>query len=149
MAKTTVKIEGLSELKDALRALSDTTAKNVMRRVLKRAGEPIAERMRAAVPKDTGRLRDSIMVSQQLSRRQKRFAKKEGPYDIEMFVGPRPLLYAHLQEFGTFAEPAQRYARPAWDAGHAKALQDITDDLAAEIAKTAARAARKAAKAKG
>ena len=152
MAKTTIKIEGLAELKDALRELPDATAKNVMRRVLKRAAEPIAEHMRSLVPTASGDLKESIAVSTTLSRSQKRKAQKEGPNDVEVYVGPgagAQSHYSHLVEFGSSHQGAQPYARPAWDAEYRKALEGIKADLAAEIKKTADRAARKAAKLKG
>ena len=66
-----VRIEGLSELKAALRALPDATAKNVVRRVLSKRGEPIAERARQLVPVDKGELKASIAVSTKLTRRQR------------------------------------------------------------------------------
>lgn len=149
MAKTTVRLEGLSELRDALRSLKDATAKNVMRRVLKKAGEPIADHMRSLVPTDSGDLKESITVSTQLSKAQRRKAQKEGANDVEVYVGPGAgvqSLYSHLVEFGSSTQSAQPYARPAFDAGAARALERIKDDLKVEIDKAAARAARKAAK---
>lgn len=142
-----VKIEGLKEVQAALRALPDATAKNVMRRILKKRGEPIAEAARSNVPVDQGDLKNSIAVSTKLSRRQKAKHRKGGPDDIEVFIGPGTHPQAHMQEFGTFKEPAQPFMRPAWDAEKTGVLEGIKDDLWTEINKAAQRLARKAARA--
>jgi HK97 gp10 family phage protein len=144
-----VRIEGLSQLKAALRALPDATAKNVVRRVLRKRGEPVAERARQLVPVDKGELKASIAVSTKLTRRQRARHRKFGPDDIEVYIGAGPHPQAHMQEFGTVKDPRQPYLRPAWDAERMGVLEGIKEDLWAEIEKAAARRARRAAKAKG
>lgn len=148
MAKESFKIEGLRELQTALRQLPDSTSKNVIRRVLRKAGEPIAEAARQRVPVGFGDLKRSIGVSTKLSRRQKGKHKKGGPNDIEVFVGTGSHPQAHMQEFGTRKHPAQPYMRPAWDSKKKAALEGIKVDLWTEIKKAAERLAKKAAKAK-
>jgi HK97 gp10 family phage protein len=143
-----VKIEGLRELKTALRELPDSTAKNVIRRVLKKAGKPIADAAQARVPVDFGDLKKSIGVSTKLSRRQKGTHRKGGPNDVEVFVGTGSHPSAHMQEFGTRKHPAQPFMRPAWDATKKAALAGIKADLWQEIKKAAERLAKKMAKAK-
>jgi HK97 gp10 family phage protein len=122
-----VKVEGLKELDAALGELTKATARNVLRRVLKRAGQPIADAARGKVPVDTGKLRDSIIVGTKLassqdsgkaafasvmrgggSREEARSAliaankaAKGGAAFAEMFVGPDNRPAAHLVEFGT------------------------------------------------
>lgn len=142
-----VKVEGLKALQTALRALPDATAKNVIRRVLRKAGAPIAARARALVPVDEGDLQGSIAVSTKLTWRQRARHRKYGPDDIEVFVGAGPHPQAHLQEFGTQHHPPQPFMRPAWDAEKDGALEGIKADLWAEIEKSANRLARKRAKA--
>jgi HK97 gp10 family phage protein len=136
----------LREVHVALRKLPDATAKNIIRRILKRRGERIAKRARDLAPKDQGHLIESIRVGTKLSKRQRRSHKKFGPDDIEVFIGPGPDPAAHLQEFGSSRHGAQPFMRPAWDAEKRNALDGIGDDLWAEIRKAAERAARKAAK---
>ncbi len=143
-----VKVEGFRELDKALQQLKVATAKNVARRVLMKAAEPIAEDMRARAPDDpdTGGndLRSSIGAGTKLTKRQSKANKRESP--VEVFVGAGGLPQAHLQEFGTEHHAAQPFARPAWDAGKGQALETIRDELTIEIGKAAARAARKAAR---
>lgn len=143
----TVKVEGLNELQKALRQLPDSTAKGVARRVLKKAGEPVAQTARQLVPVKEGHLRDSIGVSTKLSKTQRRKHRKIGKDDIEMFIGAGPLPQAHHQEFGTKDHPAQPFMRPAWDKNKRAVLEGIKGDLWEEIRKTAERVAKRAAKA--
>jgi len=153
MAKTTVHVEGLRELDAALGELPKTTGKAVLRRVLKKAGQPIADDMRAKAPDDPvthgNDLRSSIAVSTKLSKRQAKLHRKMFKNDkasAEVFVGAGPLPYAHLQEFGTAHHGPQAFARPAWDANKGRALDIIANDLGGGIMKAAKRLAKKAAR---
>ena len=112
-AKATVKVEGLKTLQTALQELPKATVQSVMLRVLKKRAQPIAEAARQLVPVDSGKLRNSIVVSTKLTRRQRGQQEKAGPNDVEVFVDPGSLPQAHLQEFGTFKEPPQPILRPA------------------------------------
>lgn len=64
---------------------------------LRELGEEMKTRMKAAVPVDTGKLRDSIDVEK----------KGKG-----ITVGPRGVDYAGYVEYGTSRSPAQPYIRP-------------------------------------
>lgn len=143
-----MKVEGLKEVQTALRQLPDATAKNVMRRVLRKAGQPVADRARELAPVDEGDLRDSIVVSTKLSKAQRQKRRKSGKNDVEIFVGAGAKPHAHLQEFGTSFHPAKPFLRPAWDQLKRQVLDGIKDDMWAEIRKAAERLARKAAKVK-
>lgn len=63
MAKTTVKIEGLKELDQALGELSKATARNTMRRALISAAEPMRAAAERNAPILTGQLSRSIAIS--------------------------------------------------------------------------------------
>lgn len=139
---TAWKVEGLRELEDALMALPRATARNVCRRALKKAAEPIAEKARAKAPVDESDLRDSIAVSERAVRNQKQSA-------IEMHVGPGRHPQGVLQEFGTYKEPAQPFMRPAWEAEKHQAMDTIVKELGVELDKATVRAQRKAARLAG
>lgn len=166
-----VKVEGLRELDEALGQMTKATARNVLKRTLVRAGQPIADAAREKVPVRSGKLRDSIIVSTKLANpagkaefaaemrnsgdkvkavgamRAARRAAGGGAF-AEMYVGAGQLPHAHLVEFGSIHnEPPQPYMRPAWDATKQTSLEIIKDALGEEIAKAAARAAKKAARA--
>lgn len=139
-----VKIEGLKEVQKALRELPKSTAKNVMRRILRARAQPIADAAKDRVPVAQGDLKNSIAVSTKLSRRQKAKHRKANPHDVEVFVGPGTHPQAHMQEFGTSQFPAQPFMRPAWDSERKNVLTGIAGDLWKEIGKAAQRLARKA-----
>lgn len=144
-----IKVEGFRELEKALSDLNQSTAKGVVRRALKKSAEPVAQRMRDLAPEDDGDLRKSIGISSRLSKRQKGQHRRlfaSSSSSVEMYLGAGPLPQAHLQEFGTFYQPPQPFARPAWDAGKEMVLVRLKGILGDEILKTAQRAARRAAK---
>lgn len=166
----TVKVEGLRELERALGQFTKATARNVLKRVLVKAGEPIADRARQLVPVDEGHLKASIAVSTKkpkgadagkaafaaamrggASRGEAgvalRAARAANPNAFaEAFVGPGRHPQAIFQEFGTVNHPPQPFVRPAWDSQKTTALDIVRRDMSAEIEKAAQRAARKAAR---
>lgn len=85
------KIDGLKEIQVALRQLPDATAKNVMRRILRKRAKPIADRAKSLAPVDDGELKDSIAVSTKLNKRQRSRHRKPDKDDVEVFVGAGPL----------------------------------------------------------
>lgn len=138
------RVEGLRELDRALKELPRATAKNVVTRVMLRAAQPIADDMAARAPRDTEYLADHIDTGVRLSRRQRSVSRKES--EVEVYAGATRVVQATLQEFGTFDQPAQPFARPAWESGKRRALEDVKTGLAVEIDKAAKRLAKKAAK---
>lgn len=140
------KIEGLSECYAALHELPKATAKNVALRVLKKRAKPILDAAEAKAPVASGKLKKSMAISTKLSKRQKSRYKKDGPNDVDVFIGAGALPEAHMQEFGTTSEPAQPFLRPAWDALKDNLTQQLADDMWVEIERAVTRLARKAAK---
>lgn len=148
MAKTTVKLEGLRDVEAVLKELPKAAAKGVMRRVLTKRAKVVAEDYRGRVRVEDGDLRDSIGVSTKLSRRQKsKHRSIEGKATVEVFVGAGPLPQAITEEFGTVEQAAHPALRPAWDANQGRMVEGIKDDMWDETKKTAARRARKLARA--
>ena len=147
----TVKVEltGFAELDAALGELRQPVAKAVMRRALVQAAEPTVEAAKAMAPRDDGDLDDSITASHRLSPRQAglhRKAVRDDRASAEAFVGAGPVPQAHLQEFGTFKDAPQPFMRPAWEGTKMEVLRRLADTLRDEIAKSVARARRKAAR---
>lgn len=140
-----VKVEGLRELEAALAELPKATGKNVLRRVLIKAAQPIEADAAAAAPELTGRLRRDVSTGTRLNRRQAAMARRLGKSEVEVHVGVNDP--AGVQnEFGNAHQRPQPFLRPAWDANRQGALETISSDLGAEIAKSAARLARRAAR---
>lgn len=162
--RVTVKIDGLAETNRNLLALGPRAGKAVLRRVLKKAAEPIYQAAKARAPVRSedreiyfgpkgnrklrlpGTTRALVLSSNKLTQRQARTARKEGKDSAEHYVGSRDRV-ARLIEFGTVEAPAQPFLRPAWDQNKDEALRIIIRELDEEIVKTAGRQARRAARA--
>lgn len=141
-----MKLTGFRELEKALAVLPKATGKNVLRRVAKGALEPMADVAASRAPHRTGKLSFSIAVSEKRTRRVRK--KLPARFGIEMAMGPATgfpgvLSYASFDEFGTVDTPAFGFMRSAWDGGAAPALEYVKANLGAEIAKAAARVAKK------
>lgn len=141
MAKVTFKIEGVSELQEALQELPKATGKNVPKRLIKR-GQLIADDAQSKARVLSGKFQRSFGVSDKLSKRQRSQNKKES--EVEVFAGPGDLVQAITEEFGTAHSAPHPTMRPAWDAHKRSTLNSIAKDLAEEIEKARARLARKA-----
>jgi len=162
-----VKLQGFADLDRALQDIEkQATRKAVLRRALKKAAEPMAALAASMAPDDPSTtgfdLRKSIKVGPRLSRSQKKAHRKMFRDDkaaVEMFVGAGPLPQAGFVEFGTsphinggkFAGTShpgtspRPFMRPAWDQDKGPLLDRLGEEIAADLAKTAARIARKAA----
>lgn len=146
----TFRLEGLEETVRNLGDMSKATQRNVVRRVLLKAGEPVADRAASMAPVERGVLAFSIVVSTQLTRRHKA-EQRDRASEVEVYIGPAggqgALYYASHKEFGTILSPAAPYMRPAWESTKAEALNRIAAGLKVEIERAASRMARKAARA--
>lgn len=142
--KVTFKVEGLAECEEALDALSTATSKNVLKRALTSAAQPIVADAQARAPRETGRLAASIIVGTKLSRRQRQATEKDS--SVEIYVGAGPLAQATLQEFGTAHNAPQPFLRPAVDSNLDRVIKAFSDDLKSEVDKAMQRQARKAAR---
>lgn len=168
-----VSVSGLKELEASLGELSKGAAKGALRRILIKAGEPIAAAARQNAPVETGELQRSIIVGTKVvnDTGKKEFADvmKAGGTKLEAvgalraarrasgedsfaiaYVGPTKArnkadaIKRIVQEFGSRLISGHPYMRPAWDSMKMQALEIIKRDLGAEIMKTAARAAKRA-----
>lgn len=166
----TISTSGFRALDQALAELPKSTARAVLIRTLKKAGQPIAEEASRLAPVDTGKLRDRIIVSARLKNKvggaefaaamraglgkaaavsAMRQARRDANGSFaEMFVGPARgvLAYASLVEFGTVKNPPKPFMRPAWDSNKRQALDIIRRELGNEIIMAAKRLARSKSK---
>jgi HK97 gp10 family phage protein len=144
----TVTVEGLAETAAALEEFSKATTANILRRVLLAAGQPIADMATSLAPRATGALQLSISVVPAQPSKMTRTSR--GQYDkksqVEVVVEAGPVRQAVIQEFGTVHNPAHPYMRPAFHSQRDNALGIVKKQLAVEIEKARARAARKAAR---
>lgn len=170
-SRTTLKVEGLSQISEALEGFSKATSGNILKRAVGTAGAVFAEKAIAIAPKDRGDLKREIKVSKpkivtpgkatfaqamretgdraiaaQAARTANRSAGGEGRSAVT-HVGPTKRAgQGMLQEFGTAHHKAQPFMRPTFDSLGQTMVTVIADTLREEIDKAAKRAARKAAR---
>ena len=168
--KTTAIIttHGFSDLDKALGLLPKSAARATLRRVLVKAGQPIADRAQSLAPRDTGELSESIKVSTKvkndIGRAEYAAVMRAGGTKAEagaamraarsaspgqsfavVLVGPedaktkKDAIKRIVQEFGSVTQQPNPYMRPAWDERKREALEIIKSELGAEIVKTARR----------
>lgn len=135
------KLDGLKDLEAALRQMPQATARATGLRALRAGAEPIARAMRRLAPVGEGDLVESIDVGTRLAPSQQPDRGAVAP--LEIHVGPGQNPQAITQEFGTYKEPAQPYATPAWEAERMNALDIVGTSLGIEVEKTANRLAKK------
>lgn len=148
MSRDVVTVDGLKELEKTLAELPRATGKAALRRVGKRALEPVAEAARGGVTRITGQLADSIAVSTNLSKRQKSLQRRmsNSASAVMVYVGGGKVPHAHLYEFGSSTQPPQPFLRPAWEANKTRVLKSVADQLGEELQKTVARYRKRLAK---
>lgn len=150
MQVTTFSIEGLQDLERAFEEIGNVNQRKASaRRAMKKAAQPIADTAERLAPRRKGNLAESIKVGTVLSKRQRAQHRKLFSDDraaVEMFVGAGPLSSAHNQEFGNENMAPQPFMRPALDSEARGYFNTIGRELWADLEKTAARAARKAAR---
>jgi HK97 gp10 family phage protein len=171
MAGPTLKIEGLAELDAALGGFSKATARGTLYRVLGKAAKPVDQAWRDKAPVLKGGLKRSGAVKKATAdvgdaayaasmraadtagdkaaavgamRDALRATAGERAF-AEVVIGPGRHPKAVQQEFGNVNHPPQPFLRPAWDETKDQALGIIAGELGDEIARTAARVAKKRA----
>lgn len=146
--RTTFRIEGLRDLESALADLPRATGKNVLKRVLLAAAQPIEDAAQASAPQLTGRLRRDVKTGTRLTRRQAGLARKIGKAAVEVHVGVSDPAGVQT-EFGNVRQRAEPWLRPAWDGEATGALDTMKIELGREVEKAARRVAKRAAKRAG
>jgi HK97 gp10 family phage protein len=145
-----IKLEGFKELDRALGQLPKATAKNVLKRTLNKAADPIDQDASAAAPVLTGGLQRSVITGTRLTRSQRTggasltaggFRSASKNY-VEVHVGTS-LSRGLFTEFGTFKDPPQAWFRGAWEQTKGQALDIIKSELGTEIERAAKRYAKK------
>lgn len=149
MPDVSVKVEGLAGLDRALAQVGKkATQKNVLRRSLTKSAEPFMQTWKSAAPRRFGYYAESIHIGTQLTRSQRSSAyKPEGMHGfVEIHVGTNDPA-GQQQEFGNINHPPQPSGRPAWDSSKQGVLVSFSRFMWADLEATAAREARKLAKA--
>jgi HK97 gp10 family phage protein len=139
-------MEGLKECEDVLNELTNATARNVLRRALMAAGEPVRAAAEELAPVDKGVLKGDIIISTQLTKGQRKTNPKPTAVEVHVGVGGRRGSFAHLPEYGTAHSAPHPFMRPAADANTSNVISIFIEQLKAETSKALDRARRKAAR---
>ena len=131
-------VTGLKECEEALAELTRATGRNVLKRALLAASEPVASAAASQAPVRTGKLKVSIGVS-----RTAKSPTKRG--QAQVYIGSTGS-FGHLVEFGTGHQAPQPFMRPALDSNRDKLFSTFKDTLRIEVDKTLARHRKKQAK---
>lgn len=139
--RTNFKLEGFKELGRALNDLKKTTRRNIMKRAMSSALEPMRAEAAEGAPRDSGFLAAHVDTGTKLSRRAKSKGKKQSEHEMYMGTTARAGI---RQEYGTKNFPPQPFMRPAWDNHKVDTINRLAVEVEDEIDKAVARAARKA-----
>lgn len=157
-----IKVEGLAQLEQALFQLgSPSTARRVGQRALIVAAEPMVAAIAALAPKDRHKLDQSIKAQPSNRNRSRDTAEVvigiDGGVDpaqtktrkrgAGQYVDPGVSGYAVIQEFGDAKMAANPFMRPGFAATAEAVILRTGTTLGPEIEKSAARLARKQARA--
>lgn len=140
----TVKVEGLRELGERMKSLSDDVNNRIARAATAAGAVVIRNAAQAKVPVDTGNLKKNIIV--------KRLPKGESSLTSEHIVTVRQgkltkkqkekglgdAFYGRFVEYGTAKMPARPYLRPAYDQNKERAVEAIKDRIKKRIEKAGA-----------
>lgn len=167
--KTTIKVEGLRELEEALQELPRATGGNVLKRAILKPAQAFADEASAIAPFKTGTLKKEIKPGTPriitagkaafaaamrggasraeagaAARAANSAAGGQGRHAV-VEVGPtQKAFYGVFQEFGTAHHKAQPFMRPTWDRMQNFLIDMVATTLKEEIDKAVARIARKA-----
>jgi HK97 gp10 family phage protein len=147
-----VHVDGLDGILDALEEIPKlATEKNVVRRGLKDAAEPIRATWAALAPYDATdqglHLRDSVIIADKTVAKEGDFSAPPG--GVTVYIGPSADLPRHhgiFMEFGTFKDVAQPSGRPAYDSKKYETINLLGFFMWVQIDATAQRLSRRAAR---
>jgi HK97 gp10 family phage protein len=142
--KLKFRVEGLAEIEQGIKELTAATAKNVIKRALTFAGEPVAKDAAQRVPVLSGNLARSIIVGTKLTKSQRKRAEKNSM--VEVYVGAGPYPHAHMVEFGSVHNAPQPFMREAIDKNLDAVIARFKEQLKSAMDKAVNKARRKAAR---
>ena len=140
-------LTGDKELEKALRSLGPKIAKKVLRQAVSAAATPVVKSAKANVTERSGLLKKSLGKKVRVNKNRGTASARvgarsnvQGEFEGKPHV---PWRVAHLVELGHIAAdgshvPAKPFLRPAADENEHKAVEVMTDKLAAGIVKEAA-----------
>ncbi|MDP9991967.1 HK97 gp10 family phage protein [Variovorax boronicumulans] len=146
MAKSvTVKVEGLRELGERMKSLSEDVNNRIARAATAAGAVVIRNAAQAKVPVDTGNLKKNIIVkrlpkgeSAGLTSEHIVTVRKGKLTKKQKSTGLKDAYYGQFIEFGTVKAPARPFLRPAFDQNKEKAVDAIKSRIDARLKKAGA-----------
>lgn len=141
------KLTGGKELVKALRELpEEIKAERVVSTAMRKAAKPLQEKIRAAAPEDTGRLR--MFIAMRSGKKKDRIrvflgALRVGKAFFDKHGLAQGAYYARMTEFGTKHQRAQHWMEKAVDGGAQEFLDQTVVEIKAGIDKAVTRLAKK------
>lgn len=160
MGSLTVKIEGLSQLQQAMQALGKKTSNRIAAKAMRKGGAIIRDKARANVPvlkestpyRKAGTLKKAIQSRTKVGKdgktqtyvwvkglSTKQVLKFKGKTGKSGAFNPRDPFYWRFVEFGTSKMPARPFMRTAFAAEKERATSEIITTLRDEILKEASK----------
>lgn len=119
---------GFPALYDDFKKLNYADQKLVLTRALRAGAEPIAERISAIAPADTGNLQREIISTMA--------GTKSDIYEASILIGASTkAFYSGFQELGTAFAPSQPHIGPAFISEEDTAIQNMADVIDKETIK--------------
>lgn len=134
-------LEGAADMRAALRELPKVTRRAALRRILKKAIEPLAEAVQRNAPYRFGDLRENLTVGTKLTRRQRSMNRDERGTVLHFGTADPAGM---MNEFGTRKQGPQPFFRSEWEGRKWSILEAIKRLLWDEIMSSVARFRRKA-----
>ena len=126
--KTMMRFDGGADLARNLAQLSTRLSRKIQREALEEAAEPMRRRMDLGAPRsdDAPHAADTMTISN---------ARGQDAREVAVAVGPSKAgFYLSFQELGTAHNPAQPFARPAFDEVSPQSLRILSAALWREMA---------------
>lgn len=130
---TSIKIQGLQELKNELKQFAPRVQKNILTSSIRAEASNVQKIAKKLAPKDTGNLKKSIKVKKRRTKN-----KNSIYFTVGLSFGKSSKndgWYGRLVEFGTSKTKAQPFFRPAFDGLKTTGLQNIQKKMKQNIDK--------------
>lgn len=133
--------EGGKELEKALLEIDTKLRNKIGRKAVRQAIKPLAARIKAAAPVESGVLKKGIVIKTKKrggtitasvvasDKHWKPEPPKSKSASKRAKKNTKPLFYAGFYEFGTQHQPARPFMRPAFDSSKASMLSNVSREL--------------------
>lgn len=146
MARPTISIDGLDEIRETLKDVGTREGRNIMRATIRAIAAKISKAAKQNAPVDSGDMKASIKLKQRKS-------KPDNPV-FEVWAGSKTgakfdAFYWRFVEYGTKTQPARPFIQPAADEVRAQLPGILREEFGKKWEKALARKRKKLEQAQG